>query len=286
MDAENKRAGVGGRAVIAEEPPDPGSGVPEIILAVKDAIEQDAENTFAGYPYSSADAVYAAVRVAIAEQGLAPWMQEIEKEFREGKNDRGKRVLWGEFCFEIALTPGGRRPEEGQGERITIISPITGPQSMAAIRTYALKYWLRGKLLLETGEGDLDHDGRGTPPADGEPLRRRRRRRDDDGGDVPGPEDDGIGHWELDTETLEYRKVGEFPDEISGHRDLLRSLRSLYWQDDDELFIAVLEKNIDLYKALPPLGQKVISDYCAEIDERAGVGSPDNDPDDDGEDEE
>ena len=57
----------------------------------------------------------------------------------------------------------------------TQCAQMTGAQSMQAVATYALKYWLRGRLLLATGDRDLDAENKtdAKPPA----VSRRTRRK-------------------------------------------------------------------------------------------------------------
>ena len=140
----------------------PPPGVAEAMFKMSGTVEKDALNAFHKYKYASADSVYAAVREDIAQQGLAPWQDELSLETFTTENDKGKKVLWAQVMYEMALTPNGEKPP-GPGERVTIFADVTGPQSMGAIRTYALKYWLRGKLLISTGEGDLDEREKEAP---------------------------------------------------------------------------------------------------------------------------
>ena len=121
--------------------------------------EKDALNAFHKYKYASADSVYAAVREDIAQQGLAPWQDELSLEtFTATENDKGKGSPLGGGDVRDGVDPerGEADRDPASASRSSRTSP--DPQSMGAIRTYALKYWLRGKLLISTGEGDLDAD--------------------------------------------------------------------------------------------------------------------------------
>ena len=123
-----------------------------MILDTAGTIEKDERNDFAEYDYASADAIYSHVREEIASKGYSVWMNEISFDVLEGE----KKKQWLKVSYEIGLTADGGRPDDKELERITILAQYAGVQTCQAVRTYALKYFLRGRFLLPTGEKDAD----------------------------------------------------------------------------------------------------------------------------------
>ena len=123
-----------------------------IILDTIGTIEKDETNEFAEYEYASADAIYSHVREEIANKGYSVWMNELSFDVLEGE----KKKQWLKVTYEIGLTADGGRPDDKELERITILAQYAGVQTCQAVRTYALKYFLRGRFLLPTGEKDAD----------------------------------------------------------------------------------------------------------------------------------
>ena len=218
--------------------------MPDLTAALLDmpaAIPKDATNTFAGYDYASADSLFAAIRPGLAKNGLAVYQNEVESEtFRtEGKD--GKTVLWQRAVYDFGITPGGVAPEHP--ERMTQYCQVTGAQSSGAIRTYALKYYLRAKCLLATGETDVDAMPSEAPPS--APLSQP-------------------GKWTQNPETLEYALADSFPDKIAEQRALFLLLR----KDMDA------DNAVDIYKAneaaintMPPEGRKYLEKRFAALDQ-------------------
>jgi len=120
-------------------------------------VPKDLTNSYADYEYASADAIYRHARRSLLAGGLLPFQQELSKTWHE-RQQGGKTVRWLEVEYGLALTPGGVAVEVRKLEKVTVVVQITGAQSMGAARTYALKYWLRGKLLLSTGDQAEDLD--------------------------------------------------------------------------------------------------------------------------------
>ncbi len=120
-------------------------------------IERDSENKHAGYRYASADAVFDSLRPLLAKHGLIIHCSEtaFQVEERNGK-------FWATARYELKL--GDSAPEAR-----TVYGWLTGPQTAGALATYAVKYWLRTKLLLNTGEPDADAEPKRAPRADARP---------------------------------------------------------------------------------------------------------------------
>lgn len=150
----------------------PTHSLAKAIAAMPAAVRKDCKNHHANYDYASADAVFAAVAKRLAKQGLATWCSEEEMEVIEGKDKKGNSTKWIRTTYRIALTPNGEPPRSiADAERCTVMAQLLGPQTFQAVRTYALKYFIRGKCLLATGEID-DVDAQ---PADAPPAAARRK---------------------------------------------------------------------------------------------------------------
>ena len=143
--------------------------VAAVMAASPDNAPKDAENTFKHFRYASADSIYRTVRKALAEAGLSIWFSEVKFELKE----MTKGGNWIFMEYEAGFSEDGKRPEVL--ERVTQACQFTGQESFGAIRTFAQKYWLRGKLLLSTGEPDLDADvGKEPPPKVDKPVPKKK----------------------------------------------------------------------------------------------------------------
>ena len=122
------------------------------VMADAKAMKHDSTNKFAGYTYASADTVFEQIRPIMAKHGLA-----VETQIEGMRNfahrgidfailDVGVRFV-GEpqFCVHpVPLNTGSQK-----GVRMDA-------QLLQAAITYAIKYFLRGRLLLSTGDIDAD----------------------------------------------------------------------------------------------------------------------------------
>ena len=125
------------------------SSICEVMTKVGE-IHKDATNKYAGYNYASADSVFEKLRKLMGKNNLVVSVNEVDFNMHGEGNKPHARVVF-DITLAHALTGEITSPE-----RITVQSQYTGPQSVQAIRTYALKYWLRAKFLLSTGETDID----------------------------------------------------------------------------------------------------------------------------------
>lgn len=123
-------------------------------------LKKDGKNTHANYQYSTADNVYDATREALAKEGLSIYQSEVSMSFETVRTRSGETTLI-LIAYDIGIqTEDGKPPETL--ERCTGSATFNGPQSLAACRTYAMKYYLRGKLLIPTGDPETDaEDGQG-----------------------------------------------------------------------------------------------------------------------------
>ena len=136
------------------------------IIADTVKVDHDLKHAF-GYGYSSADAIYSAVRESIAKHEYRLWMHEAEKEWRQnpivGTEKLGAPILV--ITYEIALVREGEDvPPPEQRERVTVGMEITKVQNFGALRTSALKFYIRSALFLPTGERE-ESNGNGSAMA-------------------------------------------------------------------------------------------------------------------------
>ena len=128
------------------------------VMVAVGTIERDAKNTFANYSYSSADAVYDAVRRLLGEHGLVVRQTSLPLQVQQ-VGDKAHMYLPVSTFFE------------GEDPQPPVPIPVArfDAQAIQAAFTYAQKYWLRGVLCLSTGEPDADCK------RDGRAGRRRKR---------------------------------------------------------------------------------------------------------------
>lgn len=157
-------------------PDDSENPLAKAIAEMEDAVAFDRRNNHAGYDYASADAIYAHARNALAKHGLTVWMQQVSWKAGDTINDKGHHWIWAEFDvgFQTSIL---HPPPKNVLERVTVCALMTGPQVCAAIRTYAQKYFVRGKCMLATG--DLSEE------LDAEPLPGGTERKRETGGKPP-----------------------------------------------------------------------------------------------------
>ena len=122
---------------------------------VPDPIPRDSTNAFAKYDYASADAVFRAVRPVLAKHGLSVRQQEQSFELLEREKSTQVKITYA-ISFESA--DGCGTPDVR-----TQTDQMKGAQTLQAVATYALKYWLRSRLLLNTGDPDTDAEPKAEP---------------------------------------------------------------------------------------------------------------------------
>ena len=121
------------------------------ILELPDRIEYDAFNPHGKYNYASADKMYQTIGKVLAKHGLTVWQNEAEISYQE--TPTGTLLVLVSYDMGFQTDPG-KAPEHT--ERMTGSAQFRSAQDIAAARTYAMKYWLRSKMLIATGEPDTD----------------------------------------------------------------------------------------------------------------------------------
>ena len=120
-------------------------------------IAADKYNPHRKNKYASADAVYSAIRNKLAEHGLHVFQDEVSFEIMKVDGLKGS---WIKATYAFAIVSGiGPVPEEIK-ERCTMVRRLNDSQDLGSLRTYAIKYYLRNKLMLGTGDPDGDEDER------------------------------------------------------------------------------------------------------------------------------
>ena len=118
-------------------------------------IEKDAKNKFDNYTYASVDSIYEHVRPVLAKEGVTinyrlDDLQEIQ---------HGGR---GFMCLPVNLRFGHIEPYARHFVPMQTggkAGPRLTPQSVQAAISYATKYFLKTRLLLATGDQDMDAVG-------------------------------------------------------------------------------------------------------------------------------
>ena len=161
------------------------SSVPSLARAlarVNGKVPRDQHNTYKDYRYSSADAIFAHLRGALFDEGLDIWQDELEVKVIQSTPRKNGDVPapWIQVTYAIGIIVSGTVPNPELLEQVTIFSQLLGPQTTAADRTFALKYYLRGKGLLDTGDQLEDADSadtsKGAPLTDSDSGTRRQPR--------------------------------------------------------------------------------------------------------------
>ena len=119
-------------------------------------VQRDSQNKYAKYSYASADAVFAHVRPVLARHKL-PLAFEIG-DLKTITHRKAEFLIlpvsvWfeGEKSETVATFPVPLNTAGTKGVRLD-------PQAMQSAVTFALKYFLRTRLLLDTGDRDADQD--------------------------------------------------------------------------------------------------------------------------------
>lgn len=228
----------------------------EAMLAVAGTLAKDATNTFSDYRYVSVDSVYGHCREELALRDLAVWQTEVHKEWIpiNGPN----KAMWVDITFALAITPGGRAPEKLEdAERLSAFAPVTGAQTAGAMRSYASKYYLRGKFLLATGEQeDIDatsrqalvaHEAVHAPEPQGAGRGARTQARAQ-----AQAEGEGGGEWLF--EGGYFVLSGRFIDDEAANRSLFVTAHRVIKGTAQDHRMGLFEANDDVLSLLPEKG--------------------------------
>lgn len=143
------------------------------VMAGIKRLEKAEHNRHGGYKFVSVDSVKDQIRPLLATNGLFLSVSETDFQLTEVPNSKGGMTTTARIAFCITLSDG----TEHRSDNITVMLPYTGAQTSGAARSYAVKEWAKGTLLVSTGDDvDADHSqqedyGRSTqtpppPPAE------------------------------------------------------------------------------------------------------------------------
>ena len=146
--------------------PLPGSIVKAIssVMLGMTAVKKSQRNTHGNYNYSSADDIYAALSLKMAEVGLvALCLEDGEPEIKivekDGTDKAGNAVTtrrqWLKVNYKFVLATETDTWTD-DGARRSLFIEILGPQTFQAAQSYAEKSWLRSLFKIATGDMDLD----------------------------------------------------------------------------------------------------------------------------------
>lgn len=135
------------------------------VQAGMQAVKKSQQNRHGGYSYASADDIYAALTLKMADAGLLSLcLEEHEPEIKEVIKDSidkasgekiSSRQQWMKVSFTFVLATEEDTWTDPRARR-TLIIQITGPQTFQAAQSYAEKSWLRSTFKIATGDMDLD----------------------------------------------------------------------------------------------------------------------------------
>ena len=111
-------------------------------------LSKDDRNAHGNYSFASIDKFLDACRPILAAHGLHPNIDGVASDtFMAGSNK-----LWGKFSYRISMHHESGESTEPSG--MDVMLPLTGAQTRGSAQSYALKQYLRGLLLISTGEKD------------------------------------------------------------------------------------------------------------------------------------
>ena len=123
-------------------------------------LPKDDRNEHGNYSFASIDQFLDACRPICAAHGLHPNIDGVASDtFLAGNNK-----LWGKFSYRISMQHESGESTEPSG--MDVMLPLTGAQTSGSAQSYALKQYLRGLLMIPTGEKD-DPDIYQPAPKDG-----------------------------------------------------------------------------------------------------------------------
>lgn len=124
------------------------------VMAGIKRLEKSERNKHGGYNFVSVDNVKDQIRPLLASNGLFLSVSETDFQISEIPNSKGGMTTTARITFCITLSDGA----EHRSDNITVMLPYTGAQTAGAARSYAVKEWAKGTLLVSTGEDvDADH---------------------------------------------------------------------------------------------------------------------------------
>ena len=123
-------------------------------------LRKDDRNPHGNYSFASIDAFLDMCRPICSEHGLHPQVNSVNSETFNAGNGK----LWAKFSYLIAMGHVSGETTEPVG--MDVMLPLTGAQTSGSAQSYAVKQFLRGLLLISTGDKD-DVDLKPQAPEEG-----------------------------------------------------------------------------------------------------------------------
>ena len=202
-------------------------------------IPKNGRNQHARYDYATADDVFATIRPILAKHELSVKHDARKPEMiRVPGAKEGKDVLF----VPIRVWFDGEWPP---AEYTHIPLSFPTPQGMQAVITYAVKYWLRARLLLDTGEEDADAQSTDGPATEPAPTRL----------EVPSK----ASPIQCDADgKIELRGGGDIMQHTS-NTDILRAVYSAAINEIEANNPGFVRTNLSIIQALPQSGREAIA---------------------------
>ena len=111
-------------------------------------VSKDNYSSHGTYNFASIDGVLGGCRDACSKHGLHPEMSVINYEQYPGTNNK----MWATYTYEVSMCH--KSGEETKPVVTVVALPVTGAQTSGSAQSYALKQYLRGLFLIQTGDAD------------------------------------------------------------------------------------------------------------------------------------
>lgn len=118
------------------------------VMAEVRRLEKSATNTHANYKFTSVDDFKDALRPLFATHGLTVRCDQTGFAMFPVKGKNGE-TLAAQFDFEFVLATAAG---EDKPERSTVVLPYTGAQTTGIARSYALKEYLKTRVMASSGD--------------------------------------------------------------------------------------------------------------------------------------
>ena len=122
-------------------------------------VAKDGKNSHQGYDFASIDAFMQLCRPILAKHGLHPNVDCVSSDIVSVGNK-----TWASNAYRITMQHSSGEATEAAGIHVHL--PLTGAQTSGSAQSYAVKQYLRGLLLISTGDKD-DADLAPAGPEDG-----------------------------------------------------------------------------------------------------------------------
>ena len=123
------------------------AAIAEAMAEIK-TVSKNESNAHGNYSFASIDGFLGGCRDACHKHGLHPEMSVINYEQYPGTNNK----MWATYTYEVSMCH--KSGEETKPVVTVVALPVTGAQTSGSAQSYALKQYLRGLFLIQTGEAD------------------------------------------------------------------------------------------------------------------------------------